>query len=358
MEDMEIAMLPFDIYKNKRILVTGHTGFKGSWLSIWLNELNADVVGFSLAAWNNDYLFKKAELNKHVVDERGNVADLARLEEVFRKYKPECVFHLAAQPLVRDSYVNPTETFNTNITGTINVLECIRKFDCITSGVIITTDKCYKNREQKKGYKETDELGGYDPYSTSKAAAELIIDSYRKSFFSDCAKLVASARAGNNIGGGDFSKDRILPDCIAALQDNRPIRIRNPKSTRPWQHALEPLYGYLLLGSKLLHRDKNFAEGWNFGPEKESMIPVATVVDTVIKRWGSGRWVDIHNPHDLHESRWLSLDISKAKKKLKWKPRWGIGKAIQKTVEWYKSVDTQDAYRLCAQQIREYIDEK
>ena len=352
---MEIDMNPLNVYKNKKVLVTGHTGFKGSWLSIWLNELKAKVIGFSLSEWENDHLFNKAGLSGRIIDERGDIADLKRLGEVFEKYKPEIVFHLAAQPLVRDSYLDPVGTFNANVMGTANVLECIRKSNCVKAGVMITTDKCYKNKEQKKGYKESDELGGHDPYSTSKAMAELAIDSYRKSFFTGSEKLVASARAGNNIGGGDFSKDRIIPDCILALKENKPIRVRNPKSTRPWQHVLEPLYGYLLLGSKLLNNEREFAQAWNFGPEKESIVPVSKVADMIIKNWGSGEWIDAHDPDDLHETVLLSLDISKAKKRLKWKPGWNIEKAIEKTVSWYKNVDSENAYRLCAEQIEEYL---
>ena len=352
---MEIKKEPLNIYKNKTILVTGHTGFKGAWLSIWLNELGAKVIGFSLPKWENDHLFTKAGLSGRVVDERGDITDLKRLSEVFAGYKPEIVFHLAAQPLVRDSYSDPVRTFDVNVLGTVNVLECIRKFDFVKSGVMITTDKCYKNKVEKKDYRESDELGGHDPYSASKAAAELAIDSYRKSFFVASGKLVASARAGNNIGGGDFSKDRIVPDCIRALNGNKPVNIRNPKSTRPWQHVLEPLYGYLLLGSKLLENKKEFAEAWNFGPDKRSAVPVSKVASLVIKNWGSGEWTDTHDPNDLHESKWLSLDISKAGKRLKWKPRWNIEKAIQKTVDWYKNADNENAYRLCAGQIKEYF---
>lgn len=351
-------MNPLDAYKDKIVLVTGHTGFKGSWLSIWLNELKAKVIGFSLPEWENDYLFKKAGLSGRLVDERGDINDIQRLNEVFTMYKPEMVFHLAAQPLVRDSYSNPLGTFNTNVIGTVNVLECIRRFDCVNSGVMITTDKCYKNKEQKKGYKESDELGGYDPYSASKAAAELAIDSYRKSFFTASGKPIASARAGNNIGGGDLSKDRLIPDCIRALKENKPVNIRNPESTRPWQHALEPVYGYLLLGSRLLNGEDKFSEAWNFGPEKGSIVPVSKIADMVIKEWGSGEWVDVHDPNDPHEASWLSLDISKAKRRLHWKPIWNIEKAVAKTVSWYKKADGENAYCLCVNQIEEYLDGK
>ena len=356
---MEMKMNSLETYRDKTVLVTGHTGFKGAWLGIWLKELGANIIGFSLPEWENDYLFKKAGLSGRLVDERGDIADLKRLGEVFEKYKPEIVFHLAAQPLVRDSYLDPVGTFNANVMGTANVLECIRKSNCVKAGVMITTDKCYKNKEQKKGYKEGDELGGHDPYSTSKAAAELAIGSYRSSFFTGSEKLVASARAGNNIGGGDFSKDRIIPDCILALKENKPIRVRNPKSTRPWQHVLEPLYGYLLLGSKLLNNEREFAQAWNFGPEKESIVPVSKVADMVIKNWGSGEWIDAHDSDDLHETVLLSLDISNAKKKLKWKPRWNIEKTIEKTVGLYKNSSDNNAYSLCVNQIEEYLsDEK
>jgi len=352
------SMDPLQIYKNKTVLVTGHTGFKGSWLSIWLKELKANVIGFSLKEWNNDYVFKNARLNERVIDERGDVTDYDRLSQVFLRYKPEIIFHLAAQPLVRESYIDPVKTFSVNMIGTVNVLECIRKFDCVKSGIIITTDKCYKNKEQKEGYKETDELGGDDPYSTSKAAAELTIESYRKSFFASLGKLVASARAGNSIGGGDFSKDRLIPDCVSALKNNRPIKLRNCMSVRPWQHVLEPIYGYLLLGVRLSNDEKEFAQAWNFGPEKESIISVAGIADLVIKNWEEGEWQDIHDPGDLRESKFLTLDISKTKERLKWKPRWNIEKAIEKTISWYKNVNEYNTYKLCSQQINEYLNDK
>ena len=358
MENMEVKKDPLNIYRDKTVLVTGHTGFKGAWLSIWLKELGAKVVGFSLKEWENDYLFTKSGLDGRVVDERGDIADLKRLKEVFLQYKPDAVFHLAAQPLVRDSYLDPVRTFNANVMGTANVLECIRGSGSVRSGVMITTDKCYKNKEQDKGYKETDELGGHDPYSASKAAAEIVIESYRRSFFENPGKLIASARSGNNIGGGDYSKDRIIPDCIRSLKKNEPVTIRNPGSTRPWQHVLEPLYGYLLLGSKLLSGENKFAQAWNFGPERQSIIPVSKLVDLVIRDWGSGKWVDAQKSGDLHEAKLLSLDISKAKKILGWYPRWNIEKAVKKAVDWYKKADGESAYDLCVKQIGEYVNEK
>jgi CDP-glucose 4,6-dehydratase len=346
------------IYAQKKVLVTGHTGFKGAWLSIWLKELGAEVIGFSLAQWPNEHLFNKTGLSGKLIDQRGDIADIQRLEEAFVRYKPEIIFHLAAQSLVRDSYSDPVKTFNNNFMGTVNVLECIRKTDSVKAGVIVTTDKCYKDKEWRKGYRETDELGGYDPYCASKAAAELAVDSYRNSFLKKTGKLAASARAGNSIGGGDFSKDRLIPDCILALKENKPIKVRNPGSIRPWQHVLEPLYGYLLLGSKLLSNEKAFAAAWNFGPEKESIIPVAKVVELVIKNWGSGKQLDARNPDDLHEAGLLNLDISKVKRKLKWKPKWDIEEAVNKTVYWYKNADDNNAYKLCVKQIGEYLDER
>ncbi len=356
MESLEINMTPLKVYQNKRVLVTGHTGFKGSWLSIWLHGLGARVIGFSLPEWENDYLFKSARLCENIVDERGDVIDLKRLHEVFTQYKPEIIFHLAAQPLVRASYQDAVGTLNTNIMGTANVLECMKASESVAAGVMITSDKCYKNIERPKRYKEVDELGGDDPYSVSKAAAELIIDSYRKSFFSSSKKSIASARAGNVIGGGDTAKDRLIPDCIKSLRENKPIAIRAPKAIRPWQHVLEPLYGYLLLGSRLLDHKKEFTGPWNFGPEKESVVPVSRLADLIVESWGEGEWIDAHKKNDLPEAGFLSLDISKAKKKLMWQPRWNIKKAIEKTVRWYQEIHGDNAFRLCVRQIEEYVD--
>ena len=350
-------MALLDIYKGKRVLVTGHTGFKGAWLSIWLCELGADVVGFSLKEHDNDYIFQNSNLKEHITDERGDITDINSLKKVFDKHKPDIVFHLAAQSLVRLSYKEPLKTFNSNVIGTANVLECIRNTDSVKAGVIITTDKCYKNKEREEGYKETDELGGHDPYSASKACAELVIDSYRKSFFSNSNKLVASARAGNVIGGGDFAEDRLVPDCIGALKKDKVIEIRNPSSVRPWQHVLDPLYGYLLLGERLLKGKKEFAKAWNFAPDLNSIVPVREVVELLINFWGSGKWSNEESDEKLHETNLLSLDASMANKELNWNPKWDIKKALEKTVEWYKKSQTNDVYVLCINQLKEYIND-
>lgn len=348
-------MESLNIYKGKKILVTGHNGFKGAWLSIWLNKLGADVIGFSLDEYYNDYVYKKAKLSDILfADEKGDINDYKRLKTVFEKHKPEGVFHLAAQPLVRLSYDIPIETFQTNILGTANVLECIKKTPSVEMGVMVTSDKCYKNKETSKRYNENDELGGTDPYSSSKASAEIIINSYRVSFLSKLGKFIASARAGNVIGGGDFSKDRLIPDCINALTKDEPINIRNPSAIRPWQHVLEPSLGYLLLGKKLFEQNEKFASAWNFGPELDSMIPVKEVVKILIKIWGKGEWKDVSDKNETKkESKNLFLDNSKAKNSLGWQPKLNITQAIEKSVDWYKQSKEKDAHDLCIKQIND-----
>ena len=271
-----------NVYKNKTVLVTGHTGFKGSWLSIWLRELGANVIGYALDPYTEKDNFVLAKLEDKITDIRGDIRDKKNLKEVFDKYKPEFVFHLAAQPLVRLSYENPIETYEINVMGTINVLECIRETPETKIGIMITTDKCYENKEQIWGYRETDPLGGYDPYSSSKGAAEIAISSWRNSFFNPKdyekhKKSIASVRAGNVIGGGDWSLDRIIPDCIRALEKDEAISIRNPKAIRPWEHVLEPLNGYLLLGQKMYEEPSKYCEGWNFGPNLDSIVSVCKI---------------------------------------------------------------------------------
>ena len=344
-----------DVYKGRTVLITGHTGFKGAWLAMWLRNLGARGIGFSLDNCENDFVFRNSGLKSNIINEYGDIRDLKYLKNVFDKYNPEIVFHLAAQSLVRESYRQPVDTFATNLIGTVNILECIRHTESVKAGVIITTDKCYKNKEQNCGYKECDEIWGYDPYSASKACSEIAIDSYRISFLMQTGKLVASARAGNVIGGGDFGKDRLVPDCITSLNNDKPILVRNPSSVRPWQYILDPLYGYLLLGKMLLEGRKEYAEAWNFGPDTDSIAKVSKVVDTVISQWGKGLWKDISNPDEkMHETKMLCLDNSKAKRKLGWRPRFSLEKGIINAVEWYKRSSKEDIKALCMEQINMY----
>ncbi len=284
-----------NMYRDKTILVTGHTGFKGSWLSIWLTELGAKVIGYALDPYTDRDNFVLADLSKKITDIRGDIRDRVKLNSVFEKYRPDMVFHLAAQPLVRLSYEIPAETYEINVIGTINILECIRKTMETKVGIMITTDKCYENKEQIWGYREDDPMGGYDPYSSSKGACEIAISSWRRSFFNpddfkSHGKAIASVRAGNVIGGGDWTKDRIIPDCIKAIEKNSAIELRNPTSIRPWEYVLEPLSGYLLLGEKLWEDPQSYSEGWNFGPNPESIISVSEVAEKLIKFYG---WVEI-----------------------------------------------------------------
>lgn len=348
------------IYRGKRVLVTGHTGFKGSWLSIWLKELGAEVIGYSLAPYTEKDNFVLSGLKNKIVDIRGDIRDKKHLEEVFNKYKPEIVFHLAAQPLVRLSYDIPVETYEVNVMGTINVMECIRSTIETKVGIMITTDKCYENREQIWGYRENEAFGGYDPYSSSKGAAEIAINSWRKSYFNPKdyekhEKALASVRAGNVIGGGDWAKDRIIPDCIKALEEGKNIEIRSPKSIRPWEHVLEPLSGYLLLGQKLTENPKKYAEGWNFGPNLDSIVTVWEIAEKVVKYYGKGELKDISNPKELHEAKLLALDIAKARFELGWKPTLNIDETIEMTVEWYREYKNKGVYELCVEQIEKFI---
>jgi len=350
-----------NIYKGKKVLVTGHTGFKGSWMTIWLKELGAEVIGYALDPYTENDNFVLADLKDKIVDIRGDIRDKEKLEEVFNEYKPEIVFHLAAQPLVRLSYDIPVETYEVNVMGTINVMECIRKTSETKVGIMITTDKCYDNKEQIWGYRENEPMGGYDPYSSSKGAAEIAINSWRSSYFNPKeyekhGKAIASVRAGNVIGGGDWAKDRIIPDCIKALEENKTIEIRSPHSIRPWEHVLEPLSGYLLLGKKMLEEPTKYCEGWNFGPHLDSIITVWEMAEKVVEYYGSGSLKDVSNSNDLHEAKLLALDVSKARFKLGWKPTLDIDDTLKMTVEWYRRYNAEDVYSLCKSQIIEFIE--
>jgi CDP-glucose 4,6-dehydratase len=356
-----MAIDKFDnFYKGKRVLVTGHTGFKGSWLSIWLHELGAEVIGVAKDPLTEKDNYVLSGLKDKIIDLRGDIRDGKLIKEIFRKYQPEIVFHLAAQPLVRLSYDIPVETYETNVMGTINVLEAIRATDSVKVGVMITTDKCYENKEQIWGYREDEPMGGYDPYSSSKGAAEIVISSWRRSFFNPKdyekhEKSIASARAGNVIGGGDWAADRIVPDCIKALEANKPIEIRNPKAIRPWQHVLEPLSGYLLLAKKMWNEPTKYCEGWNFGPRLESVATVWDVASKVIENYRKGDLKDLSDPNTLHEASLLMLDISKAKFQLEWEPKMNIDQCVALTTEWYKNYELASVYDLCVEQIKKYL---
>ena len=321
-------------YRNKRVLVTGHTGFKGSWLTLWLKDMGAQVCGYSLAPNTSPSLFEINHVDngiKHVV---GDILDRQTLKRTFEEFQPEIVFHLAAQPLVRLSYAEPVLTYETNVMGSLNVLEAARHCGSVKVFVNITTDKCYENKEVARGYTEDEPMGGYDMYSSSKGCVEILSSSYRRSFLADGYAL-ATARAGNVIGGGDWAADRLIPDCVRSIEAGKEIEIRNPVATRPWQHVLEPLSGYLLLGHLLYTQGKAFAQGFNFGPRPESVVTVAEVAKKVVQIYGKGS-VKVHKTDNLHEANLLMLDITKAKKVLGWEPAYTAEQAIEKTIAWYR----------------------
>ncbi len=353
-----------NFYRGKRVLVTGHTGFKGSWLCIWLHELGAEVIGVANDPFcDRDNYVLSGIGNKIKADIRADIRDKKKMKDIFAEYQPEIVFHLAAQPLVRLSYDMPIETYETNVMGTIHIMEAIRATDSVKVGVMITTDKCYENKEQIWGYRENEPMGGYDPYSSSKGAAEVAISSWRRSFFNPKDYgikhyvSIASARAGNVIGGGDWALDRIIPDCIKALETNKDIDIRSPKAVRPWQHVLEPLNGYMLLAIKMWNNPTNYCEGWNFGPRTESIATVWDVATKLIANYGKGCLNDIsdQNVNVLHEAKLLMLDIHKAYFKLGWEPRMNIDQCIAMVADWYKRYSKEDVYSLCVDEINQYL---
>jgi len=329
-----------EAYEGKTVLVTGHTGFKGSWLCLWLKEMGANVIGYSLEPLTKPNHFEL--LNLEMTSVIGDIRDKVKLQEVFTQYQPDIVFHLAAQPLVRYSYSNPVKTFETNIMGSINVFEAVRNTDSVKAIVNITSDKAYENKEWIWGYRENDAMGGYDPYSASKGAVELVASSYRNSFFNNDDYgikhniLLASCRAGNVIGGGDWAEDRLIPDIMRAVDANEKVEIRSPNATRPWQHVLEPLSGYLLVGQKLLEGKKEFAEGWNFGPSDEGSITVQEVVEYIKEYWDKIDYVINEDLNSLHEANLLKLDCSKAHFKLGWKAKWNSKLTFEKSVGWYR----------------------
>ena len=347
-----------DFWNGKRVFLTGHTGFKGSWLGLWLTEMGAEVFGFALPA-EDPSLFRQARLGDLFDSTEGDIREPDQVSAAIGKARPEVVLHLAAQALVRPAYADPVATFSTNVMGTLNVLEAARQADSVQAFVNVTSDKCYENRELIYGYRESDPMGGHDPYSASKGCAELLTASYRKSFLSGDAPpyLLASARAGNVIGGGDWAQDRIIPDCIRALQDGRKIEVRNPNAVRPWQHVLEPLSGYLALAEKLARNQGAFAEGWNFGPDDTDARPVSWIVENVCRHWGDSAsgWSSQPGEHP-HEAGYLTLDVTKARRILGWRPRLTLEDALGWTVEWYRRCDEgEDPQVLAKRQIEQFL---
>ncbi|BCZ48611.1 CDP-glucose 4,6-dehydratase [Clostridium gelidum] len=324
-----------NIYSGKKVLITGHTGFKGSWLSIWLKKLGAEVIGYSLDPPTDPSMFRICRLDERITNIIGDIRDEARLTNVFKEYQPEIVFHLAAQPLVRYSYNFPKETYETNVMGTVNLLEAAKKVNSVKAVVVITTDKCYENKEWIYGYRETDPMGGYDPYSSSKGCAELVVSAYRNSFYRENGIALASARAGNVIGGGDWAEDRLIPDFIRSVSENRPILIRNPLATRPWQHVLEPLSGYLRLGALMLNNKEKYSNGWNFGPSDTNILNVEDILKLCINCFGKGS-IQVDELEHRHEANLLKLDSTKARNYLNWCPVYNANQAVENTILWYK----------------------
>ncbi|HMP90071.1 MAG TPA: CDP-glucose 4,6-dehydratase [Kiritimatiellia bacterium] len=347
----------YKIYSGQKILITGHTGFKGSWLVQWLHHLGAEVSGIALDPITDPNLFDAAELKELCRDYRVDLCDYATVQKVVLEVQPDIIFHLAAQPLVRESYRLSRETFNINVMGSVHVFEAARSCTSVQVLVHVGTDKVYENEEWDYGYRENDPLGGHDPYSASKAAAEIAFQSYLRSFFYPVGSIrAASGRAGNVIGGGDWAKDRIVPDAMKAVQSGKPIEVRNPASTRPWQHVLEALSGYVTLGGLLLQKDDRALGSWNFGPNAESIHSVKDLVEAVLPVWGSGSWVHTGDPDAPHEAGALTLCIDKARQRLGWAPKWDFRETIKRTVQWYRGFyDGKSPRELCKEDIAAYM---
>lgn len=350
-------------WRDKTVFLTGHTGFKGSWLSLWLQSLGARVVGYALAPPTEPNLFNLAKVSDRMVSLLGDIRDLDQMRAAVNQHQPDIVIHMAAQPLVRYSYSHPVETYATNVMGTVHVLEAVRQTPSVKVAINVTTDKCYENREWVWGYREVDPMGGYDPYSSSKGCSELVTAAYRSAYFnpdefSRHGLALASVRAGNVIGGGDWGADRLVPDIMHALLHGKTVTIRNPDATRPWQHVLEPLSGYLLLAQRLWEDGPTYAEGWNFGPNDEDAKPVGWIADFLTRQWGeNATWQNTSGTHaQPHEAHYLKLDCSKARSKLDWRPRWRLEDALSRVVDWYRGYQRQaDMRQICIAQIDDFM---
>lgn len=349
--------MSFDLefYKGKRVLLTGHTGFKGSWMSVMLVNAGAEVIGYSSCSKMETRLFDLCGVKEQLTHIKGDIRDLDHLLEVFQSYQPEIVIHMAAQPIVRDSYRDPVGTYSTNVMGTVNICEAVRQTPSIHSFLNVTTDKVYENKEWEWGYRENEPLDGYDPYSNSKSCSELVTHSYKNSFFTDDRVAVSTARAGNVIGGGDFANDRIIPDCVRAAIEGRDIIVRNPFSTRPYQHVMEPVFAYLMIAA-MQYQDHKFASWYNVGPDDHDCFQTGALVDLFVKHWGEEiKWINQYDGGP-HEANFLKLDCSKLKMMFGWKPRWNLETAVEKVVEWSKAwVSGEDVRSVMNKQIEEYL---
>jgi CDP-glucose 4,6-dehydratase len=343
-------------WKSKKVFLTGHTGFKGSWVSLWLQSMGAIVKGYSLEPNTKPNLFTEANVEENMNSEFGDIRNLNQISKSMLDFNPDILIHMAAQPLVRLSYQEPVDTYTTNVIGTVNVLEAARSCPNLKAIVSVTTDKCYENNEWDWGYRENEPMGGHDPYSSSKGCAELVTSAYRRSFFNseDTASL-ASARAGNVIGGGDWADDRLIPDILKAFEKSESVIIRNPISTRPWQHVLEPLSGYLVLAQELFENGKEYAEGWNFGPKDEDCQPVNWILDKMVANWGEGASWELDKNNNPHEAGFLKLDCSKASNRLKWQPKWSLQQTLKLIIEWHQVyVNKGDVKEQCLTEIKKY----
>ena len=348
-------MIDSEFWQGKRVYLTGHTGFKGSWLSLWLSSMGVIVKGYALNPPTSPSLFDEAKITNKIDSEIGDIRDLNKLTVSMVEFNPDILIHMAAQPLVRLSYKEPLETYETNVMGTVKVLEAARSCPNLKSIVSVTTDKCYENKEWVWGYREDDPMGGHDPYSSSKGCAELVSSAYRRSFMQEKNVGLATVRAGNVIGGGDWANDRLIPDILRAFEKNKPVVIRNPSSTRPWQHVLEPLSGYLVLAQALYEDPTSYAEGWNFGPHDEDAKPVDWILNHMVASWPGASWQLDQDAHP-HEAGYLKLDVSKAKVKLNWQPAWHLEHTLAKIVHWHQAwLNQEDMQALCLQEINEYM---